>query len=210
MNVTGRTLHALLAIAWLLLSTSSAYAAGGNVLPATARPHGYSLAAAAAATAYFNEGPHTPDTIPDGFPFQILYIPPGETDRGTFHVRTGTMFYMPLVFSDGNDAALWPFPDVNDAQAVSNYYFDPQQLGAETMEVTVDGQPTSLGPMYAAGADTPGLPSGADTYTVVAVFLGPLAKGAHTVSYRFLLSGDFLDPFGGEFAGEATYTIVVH
>jgi hypothetical protein len=99
---------------------------------------------------------------------------------------------------------------VNDAAAVSSYYFDPDQLGAESMEVTVDRQTTSLGPQYAVGAVTPGLPSGANTYTVVAVVLGPLSKGTHTVSYRFLLSGDFLDPFGGVFAGEATYTIIVH
>ena len=210
MSVTRTIRRAVLAVAWLLLATSSAYAGGGNVLPATARPHGFTLAAAAAATAYFNEGPHTPDTVPAGFPLQILYIPPGGTDTGTFHVRAGTMLYMPLVYSDGNDAALWPFPDVNDAQAVSSYYFDPQQLGADTMEVTVDGQTTSLGPQYAVGTVTAGLPSGANAYTVVAVFLGPLTKGTHTVSYRFGLSGEFLDPYGGEFAGEATYTVVVH
>lgn len=181
------------------------------MLPPTAQPHGYSLAAAAAATAYFNEGTRSPDTLPAGFPMQILYVPPDANGpTGTFHVRTGTMFYMPLVYSDGNDAAAWPFPDVTNPQAVSSYYFDPQQLGAETMEVTVDGQTTSLGPRYAAGAVTPGLPSGAGTYTVVAVFLGPLTKGTHTVSYRFLFSGDFLDPYGGEFAGDATYTVIVH
>jgi len=210
MNVTVRTQLAALAVTWLLITTPSAYAGGDNVFPPTAQPHGYSLAAAAAATAYFNEGPHTPDTIPAGFPFQILYIPPGETDRGTFHVRTGTMFYMPLVFSDGNDAALWPFPNVNDAEAVSSYYFDPQQLGAEFMEVTVDGNATTLGPQYAVGAVTPGLPSGANTYTVIAVLIGPLTPGIHSVSYRFMLSGDFLTPYGGEFPGEATYTVVVH
>lgn len=197
-----------LAVAWLVLTTSAAIAGGGNVMPGTAQPHGYSLIAAAGATAYFNEGPHTPDTIPAGFPFQILYIPPGETDTGTFHVKTGTMFYMPLVFSDGNDAVFWPFPDVTNPKAVSAYYFDPLQLGAETMEVAVDGQTTALGPEYAAGAVTPGLPSGAGTYTVVAAFIGPLAKGTHTVSFRFLLSGAFLAP--GNFPGEATYTVIVH
>jgi hypothetical protein len=210
MNVKRTMQRAALAAIWLLLTTSAAYAGGGNVLPANARPHGYSLAAAASATAYFNEGTHQPDTVPAGFPFQILYVPPGETTTGTFHVRTGTMFYMPLVYSDDNDAAAWPFPDVNDAAAVSSYYFDSAQLGAELMEVTVDGQTVSLGPQYAVGAVTPGLPSGADTYTVVAVVLGPLGKGTHTVSYRFVLSGDFLDPFGGVFAGEATYTVIVH
>jgi len=209
MSVMTRTQLAALAIAWLLITAPSAYAGGGDVLPATAHPHGYSLAAAAAATAYFNVGPRTPDTLPTGFPMQILYTLPGES-TGTFNVRTGTMLYMPLVYSDDNDAAAWPFPDVTDAEAVSNYYFDPQQLGAVIMEVTVDGQKTLLGPQYAVGAVTPGLPSGANTYTVVAVVLGPLNKGIHTVSYRFLLTGAFLAPYGGEFPGEGEYTIVVH
>ena len=46
-----------------------AIAGGGNVLPPSAKAHGYSLAEAAGATAYFNVGPRTPDTLPAGFPF---------------------------------------------------------------------------------------------------------------------------------------------
>jgi hypothetical protein len=183
-------------------------AGGGHVLPPTAHAHGYSLAAAAAATAYFNVGPRTPETLPSGFPFQILYTP-ANANTATFHVRTGTMLYMPLVFSDANDAVLWDFPDVTDARAVSSYYFDPDQLGAEFMEVTVDGQTTSLASQYAVGAVTPGLPTGVDAYTVVAVVLEPLPKGTHIVSYRFLFTGAFLAQYGIEFPGEGTYTVVV-
>lgn len=208
MSVTKRTHLAALAVTWLLLSTPLVYAGGGNVLPPTAQPYGYSLAEAAAATAYFNVGPRTPDTLPAGFPFQILYTLPNE-NTATFHVRTGTMLYMPLVYSDANDALLWSFPDVTDARAVSSYYFDPQQLGAEFMEVTVDGQTTSIGPKYAVGALTPGLPTGVDAYTVVAVVLGPLTKGTHTVSYRFLFTGAFLAQYNIVFPGEGTYTVVV-
>src|SRR4029450_5996533 len=83
-----------------------ALAGGGNVLAPTAQPKGYSLAEAAAATAYFNEGPRTPDSVPPGFPFQILYVP--EDGNLTFDVRPGTMFYLPLVFSDSTDGAFWP------------------------------------------------------------------------------------------------------
>jgi hypothetical protein len=209
MSVTTKTRVVSLAFTWLMLIAPCVNAGGGHVLPPTAHAHGYSLAAAAAATAYFNVGPRTPDTLPAGFPFQILYTPPNES-TGTFHVRTGTMLYMPLVFSDGNDAALWDFPDVTDAGAVSSYYFDPEQLGAVLMEVTVDGRTTALGPRYAVGAVTPGLPSGADTYTVLAVVLGPLDKGTHIVSYRFLFTGAFLAQYGIEFPGEGVYTVVVH
>jgi hypothetical protein len=207
MSVTTRTRLVSLAFTWLLMAPC-ANAGGGNVLPPTAHAHGYSLAAAAAATAYFNVGPRTPETLPSGFPFQILYTP-ANANTATFHVRTGTMLYMPLVFSDANDAVLWDFPDVTDARAVSSYYFDPDQLGAEFMEVTVDGQTTSLASQYAVGAVTPGLPTGVDAYTVVAVVLEPLPKGTHIVFYRFLFTGAFLAQYGIEFPGEGTYTVVV-
>lgn len=209
MSTTTSSRLVSIVFACLVLVAPCASAGGGTVLPPTARPHGYSLADAAAATAYFNVGPRTPNTLPADFPFQILYAAPNE-NTATFEVRTGTMFYMPLVYSDATDAALWDFPDVTDAGAVSRYYFDPAQLGAEFIEVTVDGQTTSLGPKYAVGAVTPGLPTGADAYTVVAVVLGPLTKGTHVVSYRFLFDGAFLTQYGLVFPGEGAYTVVVH
>ena len=204
----GLRVCALVAVACLLVSTAPAFAGGGEVLPPTAKVRGYSLAEAAATTAYFNEGPRTPDTLPVGFPFQILYVP--ADNNPTFDVRTGTMFYVPVVYSDDTDSALWPFPDVNDPKAVSDYYFDPEQLGAEFIDVVVDGKVTSLGPKYAVGAVTPGLPSGGNNYTVAAAFLTPLSKGTHTVTIRGLLSGKFLEPFFPDgFAFENTYTVNV-
>ena len=202
----GSTAWAWIAAAFLLAAAGPTLAGGGNVLPPTAHAKGYSLAVAAAATAYFNEGPRTPDTVPSGFPFQILYVP--ADGNLTFDVRTGTMFYLPLVFSDSTDGAFWPFPDVTDPDAVSDYYFDPAQLGAEVLDVVVDGEVTSLGRGYAVGAVTPGLPSGGNTYTVVAAYLTPFSKGTHTVTIRVLLAGDFLG--GGEFTFETTYTVNVH
>jgi hypothetical protein len=177
-------------------------------VPPTAHAHGYSLADAALATAYFNEGPRTPDTIPSGFPFQILYSPPDGSPPPPFDVRIGTMFYVPLVYSDSTDGAFWPFPDVTDPKAVSDYYYDPAQLGAEVVEIIVDGAVTALGPKYAAGAITPGLPSGGSTYTTIAAYVTPMSKGTHTVAIRLLLAGDFLG--GGEFSFETTYTVNVH
>ena len=193
----------------LLAVAAPALAGGGVVLPPSAQAKGYSLAGAATATAYFNEGPRTPDTVPAGFPFQILYVP--ADGNLTFNVQTGTMFYVPLVYSDDSDTALWPFPDVNDPEAVSDYYFESEQLGAETLDLVVDGKVTSLGRNYAVGAVTPGLPTGGNSYTVVAAYLGPMSKGTHSVTIRVLLKGAFLLPyFPTGYGFEANYTVIVH
>lgn len=196
---------ALFALACFLASAGPAIAGGGNVLPPTAKAKGYSLAEAAGDTAHFNVGPRTPETLPTDFPFQILYV--DGNGNLTFNVRPGTMFYVPLVYSDSTDGAFWPFPDVTDAQAVSDYYFDPEQLGAELIEIVVDGKTTALGPSYAVGAVTPGLPTGGSSYTVAAAFLTPMSKGTHFVTIRVLLTGAFI---GGQFGFESTYTVNVH
>jgi hypothetical protein len=181
-------------------------------MPAQAKPQGYSLEDAAAATAYFNTGLRTPDTLPDDFPFQILYVDPDNNT--TFTVKPGTKFYVPIVYSSDVDAALWPFPDVTDPVAVSAYYFDPMQLGAEYIRIKVDGKVTTLGPGYAAGAVTPGLPDGGDAYTVVAAYLTPLSKGNHTVTISSRFTGEFIAMYpeffpGGVFESEITYTVKV-
>lgn len=100
----------------------------------------------------------------------------------------------------------WPFPDVNDPQAVSDYYFDPAQLGAEILTIEVDGSVTSMGRRYAVGAETPGLPSGGNAYTLVGAFLTPLSKGTHTVTIHAYLSGAFI---GGVFEFTTSYTVIV-
>jgi hypothetical protein len=199
----------------LLIAAAPALASGGGeVLPPGAKPHGYSLAEAAAATAYFNTGSRTPDTLPNDFPFQILYVAPGDTGN-TFSVKAGTMFYVPAVYSDDTDAALWRYPDVTNPEAVSAYYFDPKQLGAEVISLEVDGKVSKLGPAYAVGAVTPGLPSGGNNYTVAAAFLTPLSQGVHTVKIASRFSGAFIAMYpdyfpGGVFESESTYTVIVH
>lgn len=200
------------AILCLLMLATPALAGdggGGNVLPPTATPKGYSLTEAAAATAYFNAGPRTPDTLPANFPFQILYI--AENQPTTFTVKPGTMFYVPLAWSDDSAPILGDFPDINDPEAVSDYYFNPEQLGAEYLKIMVDGKITMLGPEYAVGAEAPGLPTGGNNYTTAAAFLTPLSKGEHTVAFAFRFSGDALEPYfpEGVFEFEAEYTVIV-
>jgi hypothetical protein len=214
-RVFDRTCRASIcgAILCLLIAAAPAFGGGGNVLPSRAKPKGYSLTDAAAATAYFNTGLRAADTLPEDFPFQILYVAPGASSN-TFTVKAGTMFYVPVVFSDDLDSALWPFPDVTDPEAVSDYYFDPEQLGAEFITVAVDGKVTALDPRYAVGAVTPGLPDGGNSYTVAAAFLTPLSKGTHTVTIASRFSGAFIamhpDFFpGGVFESETTYTVIV-
>ena len=71
----------------------------------------------------------------------------------------------------------------------------------------VDSQVTSLGPAYAVGAETPGLPTGGNLYTVAAVFLTPLSPGTHTVIIRARFTGEALAR--GVFEFEITYTVIV-
>lgn len=185
---------------------------GGQLIPADGKPKGYSLTEAAAATAYFNTGPRTPDTLPADFPFQILYF----TADNTFTVKAGTMLYVPVITSDNRDSAAWPFPDVTDPAAVSAYYFDPEQLGAEYIRILVDGQVRELGPEYAAGAvmPQPRPDEGIYDYTVVAGFLTPLSKGEHEVRIAARFTGAFIAMYpdyfpGGVYEFDYAYTVIV-
>jgi hypothetical protein len=194
----------------VVTAAAPALAGGGEVLSPTEQPKGYSLAEIAEATAAFNtSGPNgRSEATEPPVPFQILYTS-ATNPSDTFQVRPGTQLYVPVVFVDNSPLILGDFPDVNDPEAVSDYYFNPEQLGAEVIEIVVDGKVTSLGPEYVVGAETPGLPSGGDLYTVAAVFLTPLSSGTHTVTFRVRFTGEALAPFGGVFAGEDTYTVIV-
>jgi hypothetical protein len=167
----------------------------------------------AAATAVFNTGVRSPDTVPDT-PFQILYVPTNGPLE-PFVVSPGTMFYAPLLYSDDSPPVLGDFPDVNDQAAVAFYYFDPSEIGVVSSEIEVDGEVTSLGPKYAVGAETPPLPDGGGThYTTIAAFLSPLNKGSHTVTLRFRATGaallEFPDIFpGGIWEFEVTFDVIV-
>ena len=114
-HMSARTSRiALLGAALGVVATASPALAGGNVLPPTARPKGYSLAEAARATAVFNVGPRTPGTLPQ-VPFQILYVTPGQA-AGTFVVRPGTMLYVPIFYVTDSPPILGDYPDLDDPE----------------------------------------------------------------------------------------------
>jgi hypothetical protein len=202
--------------AWVLTflignSCIPVFADGGNVLPPSARPRGYSLIDMAKVTAYFNTGPRT--GAPPASSIVMLYVP--SDGNLEFSLSPGTMHYVPAVYSDHTDSALWTFPDVNDPQAVSEYYYSPSQLGAEFINVKVDGNVTSLPSKYPVGVQTPGLPSGGNNYTVAAAFLTPLSKGTHAVTIAAWMAGAFIAMHpeifpDGVFEFEVTYTVHVN
>jgi hypothetical protein len=211
----GVRFHMCGMILGLVALAMPALAASGNVLPSKAKPKGYSLVKIAKATAHFNtSGPTGRSEMPEpSVPFQILYT---STDNpsNAFAVPPGTMLYVPIVFADNSAPILGLFPDVNDPGEVSDYYFNPAQLGAEFIEIVVDGKVTSLDPAYVVGAETPGLPSGGNLYTVAAVFLTPLSPGLHTVTIRARFTGEALEAFpqvfpGGVFAFDVPYSVTV-
>ena len=189
------------AILCLLAFAAPASAQSGQILPATAKPQGYSLVEAAAATAFFNSGSRAEDELPKGFPFQILYLPDGA-DTNTFQVKPGTALYVPVVW----DADL---ANVSDPNVVQDYYFNPEKLGAEYLNIAVDGKVTSLGPEYAVGVETPGLRP--YKYTTVAAFVSPLSPGTHTVTISGRLTGKLLENAfpDGILEYKITYTVVV-
>jgi hypothetical protein len=165
----------------------------------------------AAATAVFNTGNRTQGQEPNT-PFQILFTDV-VTGNTTYSVKTGTMLYMPLFYNDNSPPVIGNFPDVTNKAALDFYNFDPSQFGLRSMEVEVDGKVTSLDAGYVVGVKTPPLPDGGGTsYITAAVFLTPLTKGTHQVTYRFYAQGMALIPFfppDGIFVGEATYTVIV-
>jgi len=161
-------------------------AGGGNVLPPTAKPRGYSFSDMAKATAYFNTGgraSNTPNT-----PFQILYVIDSQTSN-TFEVSQGSMFYVPMVFTDNSPSRLvGVFPNINIREELLNYFYSPDQLGNNYTQILVDGEVNSLGSDYVVGVPVP-LADGGTQYIVSAAFLTPLSNGTHTVEIRVSFTG---------------------
>ena len=188
------------AILSLLISATPALAGGGNVLPPTAKPDGYSLTDLAALTGAFNVGPRDGVSPTVDTPFVMLYIPAnGDTE---FHVERGTILYVPVVYSFG-DAV-----DVTDKAALVDLYFSPDKYGAEYLEIVVDGKVTSVMRYgYPVGAVIPLEGGSTLEYSTVAAFLSPLTPGTHTVTIRSLFDGAFLG--GGIFEFEDNYTVIV-
>ena len=125
------------AILGLVAAAVPAIAGGGNVLPSNAKPKGYSLTDAAAATAVFNTGPH--DATPPKLPFYTL------TNDAT--VRPGTTLYVPVFYADDSGVVEGVFPgDVTDQQAAADYLMGlvKNDFNVDALFIVVDGQITVL------------------------------------------------------------------
>jgi hypothetical protein len=191
MGNRDRTVKVLVAVLGVFTCTAYAQTGGGNVLPSTATPKGYSLKQMAAATAVYNTGfeagsPLTPP--PPDVPFHIL------VENAT--VKSGTMLYLPIFYADDSAGAPPGFPaDINDQEACADCIDDLvlDDFGVEAFIVQVDGQTTVLDDGYISGTTTAplldGTPAGTN-YIVSAAFLTPLTPGSHTVSFGGIIDGE--------------------
>jgi hypothetical protein len=165
---------------------ASAPAGGGNVLPSNAKPKGYSLADAAAATAVFDTGPH--DATPPKLPFYTL------VNDAT--VKPGTMLYVPIFHVDdsGEDAGKLP-ADVTDQQADADYLMDfvKDAFNVDALIIVVDGEVTVLDDSNIHGLNTAPLldgPPAGTNYIVSGAFVSPLSKGDHTIGIGGIIDGE--------------------
>jgi hypothetical protein len=195
---------------------------GGQVLPAAARPHGFSLTDMAGATALFTTSGNDLSQYPQT-PFQILYVDPttetfnfvngGLVVTGTnqFTVAAGTPFYVPVASVDDSPPILGTFP--TDPSTVANYVFAQDQVGMKNLRIIVDGRVTPIGSAYAAGSvETPPLLDGGGSHIItVGAFLTPLSPGTHTVAIAGEFSGAlFQQTYGLAFEQfHFTYTVTV-
>jgi hypothetical protein len=169
-----RTLAVALLAAFCAATLPAAAGSGGNVLPSSANPKGYSLVDAARATAVFNTGDLS--ATPPNLPFYTL------TDDAT--LKPGTSLYIPIFFADDSAPVDPNFPDdVTDQDAAADYLLDL---------ISVDGNVTVLDPSYIAGTTTPplqdGTPAGTN-YIVSAAYLTPLTPGKHTIGIGGVIDG---------------------
>ncbi len=180
--------------------------AGGNVVPAQAQAKGYSLTNLARTTAAFNVTDHS--GTPPKVPFQML-VWRGANEP--FHVRPGTMLYVPILYNSDSPPVVGIYPDVTDRAALLDYWYSQEEFGAVYTNITVDGQVTSLGPDYLVGVKFAApLPDTAMQYMTVAAVLTPLTKGHHTVEISALATGDAIKAaVGGNFEFSVVYTVIV-
>lgn len=191
---------------------------GGNVLPPTAQPRGYSLFQMAKATASFNTTDRSGSVVPiPRTPFRILYTT-ASNPTNTFNVKTGDMLYIPVVYNDDSLPVIGHFPDVYNRWALLNYFYSQQEFGTVFTKIIVDGKETSLGSDYLVGVKfSQPLPDGALNYMTSAAFLTPFKKGRHTVEISSRATGaafsapDIIVYFpGGIFEFSTVYTVNVH
>jgi hypothetical protein len=160
------------------------------VLPAQAKPFGYSLEDMARLVAPFNvtdrSGP------PPNSPFQILYQ--GSSGPATFEVGPGKILYVPLVYNDDSPPVIGHFPaPAQNRQQALHYWFSQNEFGVTAQELIVDGKTVTLSAAYVSGLsfDT-ALPDTATQYMTTGAFISPLSRGAHTIEIHFKATGDAL------------------
>jgi hypothetical protein len=208
-SISNRITWLGLRVLTLGIFATSALAGGGNVIPATANPQGYSLYKMAKATSFFNTGGQIyPDT-----PFQILYM---WKDNLTFNVSPGTMLYVPVLYSDSTEPVIGRFPtDVNQRDQVLNYLFAQDQIGNQSMAIVVDDKQTALSPDYLVGVasvklgDNDGIVRPSNRYIVVAAFLTPLNPGTHTVQIQAYSNGKALEDYFLAYPKFASYVPIL-
>jgi hypothetical protein len=193
---------------------------GGQVIPPSAKPLGFSLSDMALQNAQFATSGNDPRFFPTT-PLQILYYDPStlssanvqggllETGSNILRVPAGSFFYVPILNADDSPPVLGTFP--TSPSAAVSYFFDSTQLGASQF-ITVDGQTTSVGISYLVGPiTTQPLQDGGGTHILtVGVFLTPLSPGTHTVSISGRFDGALIPSLGINFIEERfTYTVIV-
>ena len=164
------------------------------VLPAQAKPLGYSLADAASITAAFNTTDHCGE--PPDLPLQMLY--PCGSGAHLFEVQQGTYFYVPIFYVDDSPPVIGHFPDISIRTGLQNYMYSQNQVGVVFAMIEVDGWHYVLTKNYLVGVDVSPLPDGGGTrYATVAAFLKPLSVGTHTIEVEALATGRDLIPWCG-------------
>jgi hypothetical protein len=186
----NRRAQIFLAVLSYLTFAASAVADDGNVLPAHAEPHGYSLLKIAKLTAVYNTGQMTGNPLtpkPPKVPFHILVA--------NATVSADTMFYLPVYVADDSGSAPAGFPKNVDNQRADGAFLDQlvyNLYGVTALIVQVDGKTTTLSPEYVVGTKTrpllDGSPAGTH-YIVSAAFLSPLSPGEHTVGIGGIIDG---------------------
>ncbi len=191
---------------------------GGNVIPPTAHPRGYSLFQMAKTTAKFNTTDRSGSAVPvPKTPFRILYTT-ASNPAHTFNVKTGDMLYVPVVYNDDSLPVIGHFPNVYNRWALLNYFYSQQEFGTVFTKIIVDGKETSLGSDYLVGVKfSQPLPDGALNYMTSGAFLTPLKKGQHKVEIAVKATGaafsapDIIVYFpNGIFEFSTVYTVNVH
>lgn len=176
---------------------------GGTVLPATARPYGYSLTDMSQKTAPFNTSGNDPRYYPKT-PFQVLYVDPSTfnatptpdgglavTASNSFKVSPGTPFYVPLLTADdaGTGELVDKFP--KHASGAADFVFGPDLFGVKNTEIIVDGKSTPVGAAYVVGPvhmPQP-LPDTGTNIITLGVFLSPMSVGTHRVDIKGEVAG---------------------